>query len=205
MLEILVPPINTKGNFSFKEPFDTLLKEDVEYTVTSIRSLSDLVNSEEDPLAGIYTASGLTEEDFKYDVENNIPIVVLLSEAGNYYYVPANRITTIPKVEGVRYQDKILAIHLGSLPVIMNLDLLKDVIKQDVYDTIGVDSQIEVVLASAVKLVSKEEDKLYTELLANRSSIDKSYRTLYKETKELLDDREIVITKLEDYIKANCT
>jgi len=204
MLEILIPPINTKGNFSFKEPFDTLLKEDLEYTVTSVRSLSDLVNSEEDPLAGIYVASGLTEEDYKYDVDNNIPIVVLLSEAGNYYYVPANRITSIPKVEGVRYQDKILAIHLGSLPVIKNLDTLKEVIKQDVYDILGVESQIEVVLASAVKLVSKEDDKLYTNLLENRATVNKSYRTLYKETKELLDDREIVITKLEDYIKTNC-
>jgi len=201
---MLIPPINTKGVFKFIPPFDSIISEGLELRVTSIRSLNDMEASGEDPLNTVYLTSNMTEEDFKSDAGTNVPIVVLVNAGGGYYYIPANRILTVPDVSGVRYQEKILAINLGAVPVIKNLDLAMDIVKQDIYDVLGIESDVKEVLSSAVKLITPVEHESYTRLLDNRSSVDKSYRTKYLETKELLDDREIIITKLEDYIKTHC-
>ena len=201
MKDVLVPPINSVGSFEFKPPFDTIVPRDQELKVIAVRTIPELEQSSLDPLNVIYIPNNLTEDDFKNDAIKDVPIVTLANEGGVKYTVPANRINTIPDISGVRYQEKILAINLGPLPVIFNLDNAKGILKQDIYDILGIDSQVEVINSSAITLMTKEEDAIYTQLRENRSSVNKSYRTRYLETKELLEKRDIKLQALEDYIK----
>lgn len=201
MKDVLVPPINSVGSFEFKPPFDTIVPRDQELKVIAVRSIPELEQSSLDPLNVIYLPNNLTEDNFKEDAVKDVPIVTLANEGGVKYTVPANRINTIPAITGVKYQEKILAINLGPLPVILNLDTAKGILKQDVYDILGIDSQVEVINSSAITLMSKEEDAIYTQLRENRATVDKSYRTRYLETKELLEKRDVKIQALENYIK----
>ena len=201
MRDVLVPPINSVGSFNFKPPFDTIVPRDQELKVIAVRSIPELEQSSLDPLNVIYLPNNLTEDDFKDDAVKDVPIVTLANEGGVKYTIPANRINTIPTITGVKYQEKILAINLGPLPVTFNLDIAKEILKQDIYDILGIDSQVKVINSSAITLMSKEEDATYTQLRENIATVDKSYRTRYLETKELLEKRDIKIQALEDYIK----
>ena len=200
---ILTPPINSTGSFTFSAPFDAIIPNDQELTVTSVRSIPELEQSSVDILNTIYIPNNMTEDEYNQDVVKNIPIVFLVNKGGTTYTVPANKINTIPDITGVKYQEKILAINLGPIPVITNLDKAKEILKQDVYDVLGIDSDVQAINSSAVILMTKEEDAIYTQLKNNRASINKSYRTRYLETKELLEKRDAKIASLEQYIKTH--
>jgi len=202
---ILTPPINSTGSFTFSAPFDAIIPNDQELTVTSVRSIPELEQSSVDILNTIYIPNNITEDVYNQDVIKNVPIVFLVNAGGITYTVPANKINTIPDITGVKYQERILAVNLGPIPVITNLDQAKEILRQDVYDTLGIDTEVQVVNSSAVVLMTKEEDAIYTQLKNNRASVDKSYRTRYLETKELLEKRDAKIASLEQYIKEHIT
>ncbi len=200
----IIPPINSKGKFTFQEPFNDKLYESQEYTVTSVRSLLELHNSEEKPYETIYQPVGLTEAEFKEDLDNNIPIIVFTTSGGEYFYVPSDRILSQPQIIGVKYQEKILAISLGTIPLNYNLELAKDTIKQTLYDVTGIDSTVEVIPSSAVILLTKEEDTTLKAILNNRKTIDKSYRTKYLELLELYNKQVTLNNELQICIKSKC-
>lgn len=192
-----IPPINTKGKFTFKEPFNQKIFENHEYNVESIRSLVELYNSDEKPFDTIYKAVGLTEDDFKNDIDNQVVIVVFKTGGGEYFYVPANRILSMPQVHGAKYQELTVAIPLGMIPLDYDLTLLKDNLKETVYATIGVDTQASTVATSAVTLFDKTQDATYRALLANRRTAFKSYRTKYEELLELYDKKSNLLDQLQ--------
>jgi len=198
---MLIPPINSKGIFNFAPPFDTLIKNQKELKVTAVREILELESSEEKPYNTIYVPVGLTATDFKNDVDNNVPIVVLVTEGKEYIYVPANRILSMPDISGVKYQELIVAISLGTIPTNYDLTLVKDMIKNDIYDVTGINSTVDVIPTSAVILRDKVEHETFTRLLYNRASVTKSYKTLYLETLELLNKKNNVVDELEIYIK----
>lgn len=197
----VVPPINTKGTFTFSAPFDTLMKPNIAYKVTSIREIVELKNSEEKPFETIYVPVGLTDVDFVADLNANVPIVVLVTDGNEYVYVPANRILSMPDVTGVKYQDKILAISLGSIPLSTDLSLASTTVVDDIYSVLGIQSIVKIVPASAEILKTTTDDATFKALLASRSTVNKSYRTRYHETLTLLNERDARITALENYIK----
>jgi hypothetical protein len=198
---MLIPAINTKGKFTFDTPFDTILNINEEFTVSSVRNLIEIRDSQEDPYTTIYQLYGLTQNDFKNDVDNNIPIVTLNNSGGKYYYVPANKITSIPIVDGVKYRDMILAISLGSIPIDLDLTLAKDTIKQILYDTVGIDSTVEEVPSSAIILVDNNKHDAYMGIINNKKSIVKSYRTLYLEELNKNNELTNLVNDLETYIE----
>jgi len=201
---MIIPAINTKGNFTFAPPFDYYTNTTQEYTVTAIRTLLEMHNSEEKPFDTIYKPAGLTEEDFKNDVDGNIPIIVFSTSGCEYFYIPANRITTVPVVTGVKYKERILAISLGSLPVDYNLDMIKQMLLDLVYDITGIKASITELPSSATFLVSQEDHELFMLRLANKKNIDKSFRTKLLETEETNKQLRQRVGVLEECLKKNC-
>ena len=197
----LVPPVGSKGFFKFAPPFDTLVKDNQEYTVQAVRSLLELEKSEEKPYDTIYVPVGLSDSDFKNDVTNDVPIVIFVTSGKEFFYVPSNRVLSIPKINGVTYQEKVLAISLGNIPTDLDLTLIKDTIINDVRDIVGVHSTVNEILASAVAVISVNKDKEFKLLRTNSKNVNKSYRTQLIELRELYNQDKIKITALEKYIK----
>jgi hypothetical protein len=199
---MLIPPINSKGVFVFSEPFNTIIPSNQIYVVTSIRSLVELYNSNEQPYDTIYKAVGLSEADFKADVDANIPIVVFSTTGNELFYVPGNRILSMPDISGVQYMEKVIAIPLGPLPLDYDLSLVETQVQEVVYNTVGVNSVAKTVLASAVILYSEDQDATFRALLAHKKTVDKSHLTMYLELKVRYDALLAKHTALEACVKA---
>lgn len=179
-----MPAVGTKGTFSFQEPFDSILFSSQEYEVKSIRSLKELYDSEEDPYTNIYASNNLTEDDFKTDLDNNIPIIVLANSANQYYYVPATKLASLPKSTGIKYQECMMVINLGYLPLEFNIDVAKDTIINDIKASLGIESTVETIKTSAIQLIDEDKHDEYQKLLKTRRTISESYRTRYHKISE---------------------
>lgn len=191
----IVPKVGSKGRFEFKPPFNKPETLKTEYTVYSIRSLKELKDSGEQPYEMIYSPNGLTETDFKDDLNNNIPVLCLVNSGGDYLYIPADMVKSLPDISGVKYQEIILAISLGYIPVNTNLDVTKDTIVNTVYDTFGVTSTIEEVKGSGITLIDEVEHERYMKLLNNKRLESLSYKSKYE---KLLRSYEDVKFHLEE-------
>lgn len=193
----VIPPIGGKGTFQFKSPFNSLYKGDIEYTVYAIRSLKEIIDSGEDPYEYIYKAAGLTEDDMTEDLTDNVPIIVLSNGANEYAYVPADMLSNMPDVSGVKYQQKMLAINIGHLPLDYDLELAKDTIKDAVMEVLGIQSTVEVVATSAVRYITEDEHNAYQKLMETRKTVNMSYRTRYKILLETYNKLSNQLKKLE--------
>lgn len=197
----LIPQVGSRGKFTFASPFDAILDMDQEYTVSAVRSIKELEDSEIDPYRTIYEVVGLTEDDFSNDVYNNIPIVILVTTGGDYINIPATSILSQPDITGLKYQEKILAISLGNLPIDYDASVLEDIITSDVYTVSGIESECKVIPSSAIHIVSKESHDLYIALISNRATVTKSYKTRYLETLELYNKMTALNQDLQNHIK----
>ena len=181
----VVPPIGTTGIFYFLEPFDTILKDGEEYEVKALRLLSEMRDNQEKPYENVYQSVGMSDTDFMVDLSYNVPIAVLVNSLGEYYYVPCTKLKQTPRVTGVRYQEKILAINLGFLPQTYDFSLLLNTIQEDVYTVSGVVSTIQIIPSSSTMIVPEEESKVFLNKLENKKTVKQSYRTRYEKiTKE---------------------
>jgi len=200
----MIPILGAKGQFKLTVPFDTLIKPTDILEVKSIRSITELNASGENPLDLIYKAVGLTEDEFMIDLNASIPIVVMVTTGNSYIYIPANRITSAPIISGINYQEKILACSVGNLPLDYDFNLVKDTIIQSVMDSTGIEVNIEIVASSKVNRVSDVDDGVLMQLLTNKKSIDKSYKTRFIETQTLYNTLKTKFDNLQNWIKTNC-
>lgn len=180
MADYIIPPIGSKGKFEFKAPFNQNTKSDIEYAVYAIRSIKELIDEGRDPLKYIYNQVGLSETDMNKDLTDNVPIIVLSAGTNNYVYVPANKISSLPDITGVKYQQKMLAINIGHLPLDYSLDVVKETIKEAVLEMTGIDSTVEAISTSAVTFLSDDQHTTYMKLIDGKKTSNMSYRTKYK-------------------------
>lgn len=199
----IVPPLGAKGRFKFLEPFNKEQYQNEELRVSAIRTFKELKDSSIDVYELIYQPVGLTENDLLKDIENNIPIVVLESQAGKYLNIPANKIQSLPDISGIKYQQRMLVANLGLLPLDFNLDTLYKVIKDDVYDVTGIQTEVQDIKSSGIVIIDEIKDKEYMRLLDNKRIVNLSYRTRYYKLKDAYDKLLEQQSKLEDYIKRN--
>ena len=199
----IVPPLGAKGRFKFVEPFNKEQYQNEELRVSAIRTFKELKDSSIDVYELIYQPVGLTENDLLKDIENNIPIVVLESQAGKYLNIPANKIQSLPDISGIKYQQRMLVANLGLLPLDFNIDTLYNVIKDDVYDVTGIQTEVQDIKSSGIVIIDEIKDKEYMRLLDNKRTVNLSYRTRYYKLKDAYDKLLEQQSKLEDYIKRN--
>lgn len=195
-----IPSINTSGLFKFSEPFNSLLNKYQKFTVTSIRSLEELEASGERPADTVYRAVGLSKKDYADDSVNKVPIVVFKTDGGEHFYVPANRIQSQPDISGVNYVKKSLVIQLGYVPVNLDLDTSFSVIKDTVYNTIGIKSTVDAITTSNKVMVTNDKHNVFMRLLANEKTVDKNYQTKYNELLVLYNKQKQLLANLEEFI-----
>lgn len=199
----VIPPIGAKGRFNFLEPFDNEQYKKEELKVSAVRAFKELKDSGIDIYELIYRPVGLSENDLLEDMDNNVPIIILESQAGKYLNIPANRIQSLPDISGVKYQQRMLVANLGLLPLDFNLDTLYKIIKDDVYDSTGIQTEVQDIKSSGIVIIEEIKDKEYMKLLGNKKTVNLSYRTRYYQLKDAYDKLLEQQEKLENYIKNN--
>jgi hypothetical protein len=198
MNEYLIPPINSVGRFKLKDPLSKLINPDVNYKVVSVRSIKDMIESDEDVLTFIYLNQGLTETDYQNDVSINIPIVTLISPSEEYLYIPANRILSIPDVTGYRFRRKIISVDLGYVPDDTDLTWLEDEIKDLVTTMYGVNPEVDTLDASPTYLYTKQD---YDEFETSRTNTVTNTTTCYGRLKEIEKKLALMKDKLKAVLK----
>lgn len=200
---LIIPPINSKGMFTFKAPYNTLLNSNKEYTVKAVRSLKEMADSGERPYENIYKETGLTETDYYNALNSDIPIIVMIDSANNYAYVPADKITSLPLTSGVKYQQTTLAVNLGLLPLSYVLDNIQKLLVDTIKANTGITTTVVPFVTSAVHLVTKEKDEEFKKQLeASRTNKD-NYATKYISLEKEYKKTKTRLKLLEDYIKEN--
>lgn len=183
---MIIPAIKTEGVFTFSTPFD---KEDINnkyYTVIAVRMLKDLFKNEEDPLNSIYLANGLTEDDFNRDLEDDVPVVSLSGQGTRQVYVPANKISGMPRLSGVKYRKKMININLGLIPEEYPLTAIIGNLEDVIKDSLGRIPTSKVSVHSTSFLKTEDEHNDFMNFLAThpRAKNFKSYKQKYLELNE---------------------
>ncbi len=206
----LIPPINSKGIFRVKPPLDTLIKQNIEYQVTNIRTIRDMVDDDIDVLNGLYIAEGLTKDQYLTDLANNEIIITLVAPNGAYYYIPANMIISIPDISGVKYVEKTIGINLGALPKNIEIDFIKDEISELIKDRLGIIPKIVIVDTSEEYIFTYEEsetkEKTRKANIGNSLSLQARYNKLLTAYNELRNRIKLLLTRLTNLEQAveNC-
>lgn len=201
-MSFIIPPINTKGLFVFASPFDKTdkLSQTEELTVVSVRNLIELYNSNEDPFGTIYTPFGLTKKEYDDDVNAEVPVIVFKRTNGDYYYVPANKVSSYPTLTGVKYRGEVLAFNLGSLPLDTDFTTLLSVAADVVYEVLGVKTIGSIIHNSAISYVTEEEHAKYEKLRANKKTVDKSNLSLYTNAVERIKTLEATLAAYDKHL-----
>lgn len=203
MATFIVPSVGSKGIFNFKDPYNTEDYRNVELEVTGIRSLGDLTLSNLDPYQTIYAPNQISKEQFLQDLKDNVPIITFQASNGKSAFIPANKVSTYPITNGIKYQERVMAIALGPLPVEMNLDKVKSIIQDDIYAELGIKSNAQEVKSSAVALITKEEHEKFQKLLNGRKKEEKSYKIRYEELLQTYNAMKTQFDALNKCIKVN--
>lgn len=177
---MIVPTIGMKGFFEFSTPFDTDdYKKKLE--VTALRSILDFYNNGEDPLNNIYLRYSLTKEQYEEDIKNNVYICVLKTTGNKVYYIPCNKILSLPKTSGVEYKQKVITVNLGMLPNQFDLSRISTDIEDIVTDSIGIKPGVSVVETSDICYKTEEEHKTFMALFDRNPKIKlyDSYKNKY--------------------------
>jgi len=160
-MNYLIPPVNLKGLFKFKKPFDQPLKHNIQYKVIAVRSIPEMVKEMIDVKTIVFIDNSLTEEDYDNAVLNEIPIITLQDEADNLYYIPANFIVSIPDITGELYNGRVIIINLGYVPKKLNLDYVLNDLKEFVKSVVGLEPDVTEEPTTGEFIVSykKHEDR----------------------------------------------
>ncbi len=198
---MLQPHLGAKGSFTFASPFNNIISTHQELTVTSSRFIRDLENNNQDPLRTVYEVAGLTKEDMIIDSNENIPIISLEGTGHGTISIPARYILSIPKINGIRYQEKVVIVNVGLLPIDTDMSILLSTIDSNVQAVVGAIPTIDLVPTSAIVKVEYNDHELLELKRSNSQVTNKSYQTKYLETLESLNKKENIISKLESHIK----
>lgn len=198
---MIIPPINTEGKFIFKEPFLSKYKSDVVYKVVGVRTIEEMYEAQEDPFEYVYKFHGLTEIDFKDDLQNSVPIVTFTKTGLDFHYIPASYIESTPMLSGHRYREYMIGIKLPKLPVGTETDAILQILSDDVRDALGVHTEAKIIPSSSEILLDDIEDEKMRRLLENSKKVYKSWKTKYLEEVEKSKSKDDYISKLENELK----
>lgn len=186
----MVIKTGNKGKLTFLAPFDKF-NSDREWTVVGDNNIVLLTKLGSDVLNLVYIDNGLTEEDYKKDIDDGIAIITIMDESQSAINIPRNKIIEEGS-ESYRYIGYGLAIPLPSLPVDFDTTALEMDIKAVIKEKIGYDVNIEKAELTGITLVSDIQHKLYMQHLENGITSKSSYRTKYLRAVELLNQNTVV-------------
>lgn len=202
-MSLVIPTIGARGFYNLAAPFNSKFSANEAYTCQAIRRIGDYLAMNEDPYTTVYLDNGLTQTDFDNDQQENMYIVSLQSDKGQWLYVPARYIMSYPIMNGIPYQSMMLGVGLGAIPADMDLSALQNLISDVVFDNLGIRPQISPVVLSKQTLVSRtNHDQIQTSRLALASQ-KKSFYSRYREMVALYNKALNKLSALETYIKAH--
>lgn len=203
MTELVIPTVGSEGYYTVLPPFDTILVPNILYTCQAVRRLNDYLANNENPKEKIYTRYGLGDNVYTDDLKNDMFIVSLQAGVGQWIYIPARYILGYPVSNGVKYHDVMLGVNLGSIPVDLDLSVVKTAVSNAVHDTLGITPTIADVEISKTIIVTHEQHKSIMDVRLGHMTLYLSDRAKVDKGQTDIESLQYKITQLEEYIKTN--
>ena len=194
------PIVGRTDNYKLLPPFDGLNK-DTTMTVVGTMLLADYDSADIDIFKTVYERNGLTEQDFRNDIDNNVMLVTLKLNTGKEYIPSSYLYVESPDKRTFVYNRKAFIIDLGQLPVMEDVESLKTELVDTIVRTLGIEPFIKDVVISDDVYVDDEENSLR---LANRSVSRVDNFTSVGRVSDLMAEvskKDEIIRQLKDIIK----
>ncbi len=195
----LIPPIDTRGIYILKPPFDVSLQPATLYRCAAIRNFKDIENNGVNVFETYYVNRNISQADYEKDRRDGVKIITLITDAYAPVYVPSSYIASYPDFGTRNYQRVVLSVDLGPLPDVLDLGFVKSKIAEDVHQSFGVKPVVNVAIAPMSGVVTTEQSDARE--TARQSAIRNSttdYGLLVKEREKnaLLAQRCAVLEQL---------
>lgn len=193
-ITVNTPTANSEFYATFKEPFNTYIKNkfnlenmNKKLKVVSIINMKDMIRNDlKDPFTELYLPLGISEIEYKKDLNENIPIITLMfiDDVGveRYFRIPLNYIESISQLNEVEYINKLIVIDLNRLPSDLDLTVFFNDLKDFIESRVGIIPQIKEVSIGSVELVSQEEHEIRETVRMNSITV---YKTLSAQLEDL--------------------
>lgn len=181
MSQYIIPVIGSRGYYEFLPPFDTIAGAHVEYRCNAVRRISEYLGNNEDPYEIAYQPYKIDESIYDEDKAEDAYIAVLQSGKGHWLHVPYRFIKSYPSGDGIQVCSRAIVFSLPSIPLSLDLSILKADIATLIKGTLGVDCAHKEVMQSQVVLVTAEVH----EAMAAERAVHQTIETMFSRTARL--------------------
>lgn len=127
------------------------------YKCTATRYFTEMVGEGIDIFKKYYAPKGLTEQDYKSDLNAGAVMCILYSTSGSVITVPDTFIQGYPGIGMSNWGEIILSASLGPIRLDLNLDFAKEQVANVLSDTIGMSPIVHVDMLNTVTAISPDE------------------------------------------------
>lgn len=195
-MNYIIPPIKLKGRFKVKAPLNTIINENIIYTVDSIKTIRGYLDEDIDVETLVYKEQNLTSDEYKQALKEDIPLVTLKTEGNVLYYIPGNYFTYMPQISGKIFKNKAIIINLGYIPIDYNIDFILEDVNDQITSMTGIESSSTIEDISGDLVTSYEDYDLYTSNLEARQNNKNTCRGLLEEARETIKKYKLKINNI---------
>lgn len=152
-----LPSVGMRGYFELAAPYDRYQTTKTVYTCRAVRNINEYDRENKTLFSSVYQSVGLDILEFNQDKKDNVHIVSLQGETGQWIIVPSKFITKFPELNGILYHNLMLGVNLGAMPVEYDLEPVVEAIRNTVNDMLGVQPTLKPVQVSKTIIVPHDE------------------------------------------------
>lgn len=202
-----IPSVWAAGSFKASEPFSSVVKENVYYTVEAVRTISEMQSLKLDLFKLVFGPAGVTQENYQTQLDecvaNKAVIVTLTSRGAGPVYVPSTKLLSFPVIDGVVYEHMCLVTNLGAVPPSFKdkINVAKQHFDDYILSAFGVNANTVIATIPTRSYVSKETAEDWE--VSRKNKITGESSDLIKLNKALaeLSSLKAYVKELEDALK----
>lgn len=204
---VAIPSVGTEAYFKFKEPYNLYIKNKfnintlaTKLKVISVISMRDMIRTDlRDPFTEIYETAGLSELDYKRDLNNNVYLISFSLKTCDgverYIRVPLNYLAEVSTPSIVEYANRIIMVDLGHLPSDLDLTPLFADLSDYVASRVGVTPTIKDVSVGETLQLDHVSSETRETIRQNSVTVHKTLAIQLEESRYMYDQ---MLNRLND-------
>lgn len=202
------PSLRAAGKFEAKAPFDSIVDNDIYYSVEAIRTIQEMEGLKINLYERVYAPANIPVADFPSVValgkKNKVAIVTLVDRRGNRVNVPTDYLKSFPIVDGVSYERMCVIVDLGPCPPSLKpvIDGILAHFKSYAEANLGIsDVKTKLGTIPTIGYLTKDEHESLERARANATESSKSDVSIIKKLQDQLVIRDDYLSRLEAAIR----
>lgn len=197
MASSLIPPLNTRGLYTLRDPWVTDLTR--LFTCVAIERFSALAARNVNVYETYYRPKGLSEDTYNSDLAQGVVIVTLASDTAAPISLPSSYIVSYPNLANVSYNHVVASVSLGMLFDGIGLEGAEEQISLAIQSVLGVTPTVLIHTAPVKGVITPEEhesiEAARNAAITNRTTVAQQLREKDAQIAALAQQND-VLTKI---------